>query len=63
MCLSEVFVNDAVRLQGSPMPEGEIYRRDIQWISECDMVIAEVTNPSLGVGYEMAYAESINKTV
>jgi hypothetical protein len=38
-----------------------IYDRDIAWLQECDMVIAECTCPSLGVGYELAYAEKIGK--
>ena len=37
--------------------------RDIQWIEECDVMVAETTNPSLGVGYELAYAEHIGKPV
>lgn len=63
ICLSEVFVNDAIHLGGSPLPEKDIYQRDISWIQECDALIAEVTNPSLGVGYELAYAESLQKPV
>ena len=35
-----------------------IYDQDTAWLRESDMVIAECTNPSLGVGYELAYAES-----
>lgn len=34
----------------------EIFERDIQWLNDCDLVIAEVSNPSLGVGYEICYA-------
>lgn len=34
-----------------------IYNQDTAWLRESDMVIAECTNPSLGVGYELAYAE------
>ncbi len=34
----------------------EIFERDIRFLSECDVVIAEVSNPSLGVGYEICYA-------
>ena len=34
----------------------ETYERDIQFLSECNLVIAEVSNPSLGVGYEICYA-------
>ena len=33
-----------------------VYHRDIQWLDECDVVIAEVSTPSHGVGYEIAYA-------
>ena len=35
----------------------EIYDQDTAWLRESDMVIAECTCPSLGVGYELAYAE------
>lgn len=35
-----------------------IYERDTKWLRSCDIVIAECTCPSLGVGYEMAYAEA-----
>lgn len=38
-----------------------IYARDMAWLKETDMVIAECTCPSLGVGYELAYAEKIGK--
>jgi nucleoside 2-deoxyribosyltransferase len=34
----------------------EIYERDIKFLNQCDVVIAEVSNPSLGVGYEICYA-------
>ncbi len=34
----------------------EIFERDIRFLNQCDMVIAEVSNPSLGVGYEICYA-------
>ena len=43
--------------------EEEIYLRDIKWIDECDLLIAEVSVPSIGVGYEIAYAEKLNKTI
>jgi len=41
----------------------EIYRRDIDWLNEADVIVAEVTTPSLGVGYEVAKAESLKKKV
>lgn len=41
----------------------EIYSRDCAWIGEADFIIAEVSNPSLGVGYEISYAEKFNKPI
>jgi len=34
----------------------EVYQRDMEWIRECDALVAEVSTPSHGVGYEIAYA-------
>lgn len=39
----------------------EIYDQDTAWLRESDLVIAECSCPSLGVGYELAYAEKIGK--
>lgn len=41
----------------------EVYTRDIQWIDNCQAMIAEVSTPSHGVGYEIAFALSIRKPV
>ena len=41
----------------------EIYLRDINWMKEADLLIAECTRPSLGVGYELAFAEKLEKPV
>lgn len=40
-----------------------IYNRDMGWLRETDVVVAEVTIPSLGVGYEIAKAEEWGKKV
>ena len=45
------------------MSDEQIYERDCAWIRECDVLLAEVTQVSLGVGYEIAYAESLNKKI
>jgi hypothetical protein len=41
----------------------EIYQRDISWIKEADIFIAEISTPSLGVGYEIAKAEELGKKI
>ena len=41
----------------------EIFERDMAWLRGCDAVVAEVSSPSHGVGYEVAYALSLGKPV
>jgi 2'-deoxynucleoside 5'-phosphate N-hydrolase len=40
-----------------------IYDRDMEWLSACDLLVAEVTAPSLGVGYELGCAVALKKPV
>ena len=40
-----------------------IYETDMGWLRESDALIAEVTAPSLGVGYEIAKAEEWGKPI
>lgn len=40
-----------------------VYERDVNWIKNCDVLIAEVSVPSHGVGYEIAFALGIGKPV
>ncbi|MEZ4848139.1 MAG: nucleoside 2-deoxyribosyltransferase [Bacteroidia bacterium] len=40
-----------------------IHDRDLEWLESADVVIAEVTVPSLGVGYELGQARAMNKPV
>jgi nucleoside 2-deoxyribosyltransferase len=49
-------------LEGKVTPR-EIYERDTAWIRACEVLVAEVSTPSHGVGYEVAYALSLNKPV
>ena len=41
----------------------DVFTRDIDWINRADTLIAEVSTPSHGVGYEIAYALSLGKPV
>lgn len=45
------------------LTDEEIFRSDIDFIEECDCLVAEVTIPSTGVGYEICYAVSKGKRV
>jgi hypothetical protein len=41
----------------------DIYERDMRWLQECDLVVAEVSVPSLGVGVELATAQQLSKPI
>lgn len=43
-----------VKVEGSG--DQWIYDRDLEWLQRSDCLIAEVSSPSLGVGYEIAVA-------
>lgn len=57
--LSDPKVLDAERIA---VPR-DIYERDMNWLRACDVVVAEVSTPSHGVGYEIAVALLSNKPV
>lgn len=42
---------------------GVVYARDVAWVREADALIAEVSTPSHGVGYEIALALILDKPV
>jgi nucleoside 2-deoxyribosyltransferase len=44
-------VNDAE----SQLSEAQVYRRDLEWLSRCDVLIAEASRSSYGVGFEVGY--------
>ena len=47
----------------SDVSDEEIYTRDMAWLEEADTLVAEVTVPSHGVGYEIARAELLEKAI
>jgi 2'-deoxynucleoside 5'-phosphate N-hydrolase len=53
---------DVMPLEGV-IPAEDVYARDVGWITECDMLLAEVSTPSHGVGYEIGFALSLGKRV
>ena len=45
------------------MSDEDIYDRDMDWLTSADVVVAEVSTPSLGVGFEIASAIRWGKRV
>jgi nucleoside 2-deoxyribosyltransferase len=44
-------VNDAEGL----LSEQQVYTRDLEWLSACDVLVAEASGSSYGVGFEVGY--------
>jgi hypothetical protein len=43
--------------------DAEVHERDLAWLGESDCLVAEVTVPSLGVGYEIGRAAEWGKRI
>ena len=48
---------------GEDIGDRNIYDRDLGWLKSSDYLVAEVTTPSLGVGYEIGKATEWGKPV
>lgn len=62
--LTEHVGDPALSEKGDDGPDDRsIHDRDMAWLASCDLVVAEVTAPSLGVGYELGWAAALKKPV
>ena len=62
--LTEHFANLDKTVEGeTELTDKQIHDRDIDWIKKSGVIVAEVTNPSLGVGYEIARGLEMGKKV
>ncbi len=60
--LTEHVGNPELRDVGeTTLSDEKIFQRDVARIREVDIVVAEVTMPSLEVGYELGLTEALNK--
>lgn len=59
-----IILTENIWTEALPDDAGEfIYKRHTNWMKESDIIVADISLPSIGVGYEIAYAESINKRI
>ncbi|MDD5363340.1 MAG: nucleoside 2-deoxyribosyltransferase [Ignavibacteria bacterium] len=62
--LSEHFANADIQSIGEKeLSDQFIHDRDMGWIDESDSIVADVTNPSLGVGYEIRHGIVTGKKI
>jgi len=52
-----------VMIEETEIAAEAVYARDIAWLDAADSVVADVTTPSHGVGYEIAHAVIAGKPV
>lgn len=55
--LTEHIADQSMTAGGETLHEKIIFDRDIAWLNNADVVIAKVSTPSLGVGYELAVSQ------
>jgi hypothetical protein len=61
--LSEHFGDAALTSAGETIGDRAIHDRDAAWILDADVIVAEVTTPSLGVGYEIGRSVAWGKRI
>jgi len=54
---------EVMQLESRAHPSKEVYERDTAWIRGADAMVAEVSTPSHGVGFEIGYALNLSKPV
>jgi len=60
---TEHICDEVANLDGDWGPDRDIYERDVRWLQSADVVVAEASLPSLGVGYEIGKAEEWGKPI
>jgi hypothetical protein len=46
---------DDVEAAESQLAEADVFRRDLEWLKKCDVLVAEASGSSYGVGFEVGY--------
>jgi nucleoside 2-deoxyribosyltransferase len=53
--LTKHLLDDNVEGAESALTERAVYERDIAWLESCDVLVAEASGSSFGVGFEVGY--------
>jgi len=61
--ISDHVGSTAITKDGEQKDVEYIYTRDVDWLKECDTIVADVTMPSLGVGLEIGLAQTMGKKI
>ena len=58
--LTEFNIDKDLTSFGTPGATTDTYKRDMKMLEQSEVMVAEITTPSLGVGYEIAKAEELD---
>ncbi len=61
--LNEEVADDNVLISEESVSDNDVFESLVNRLEQADVVFAEVTVPSLGVGHEIGYANSHNKRI
>jgi nucleoside 2-deoxyribosyltransferase len=53
--LTKHLLDDDVDTAESALTEAGVYARDVEWLESCDLLIADASGSSYGVGFEVGY--------
>jgi 2'-deoxynucleoside 5'-phosphate N-hydrolase len=53
--LTTHLLDDDVDTAESALTEADVYTRDLKWLESCDLLIADASGSSYGVGFEVGY--------
>jgi nucleoside 2-deoxyribosyltransferase len=53
--LTTHLLRDDVETAESQLTERDVFERDLEWLSRCDVLVAEASGSSYGVGFEVGY--------
>ena len=61
--LDEEVADDNVLVKEANLSDNDVFESLVNRIKRADLIFAEITVPSLGVGYELGYADSQDKRI
>lgn len=53
--LTKHLLDDDIETAESALTERDVYQRDVEWLEACDILIADASGSSYGVGFEVGY--------
>jgi nucleoside 2-deoxyribosyltransferase len=61
--LTEHVGDKTLSSEGEDKTHEYIYNRDMDWLRSADVLVADISIPSAGVGYEIGQAEAMGKNI